>query len=413
MTSRVVITGMGTINPLGKDVSETWGNLVNGVSGVGSITLFDASELLAQIACEVKDFNPEDYMEVKEARRIDRLQQFALVAAGQALDQSGFDISKSDPARIGIIVSTAVGGMTSLGVGVDMLQERGPRRISPFFIPMFMPNAASGLISIHIGSTGPSFSVASACASGSDSIGLGSRLIQAGEIDVCIAGAAEATITLIAIAAFDRLGALSRKNDDFSQTPAPFDAERDGLVMGEGAGVLIIESLEHATARGANIIAELVGHGSTSDAFHITAPSELGVGGATAIRQALDSAGVGPEAVGYINAHGTATELNDVAETQAIKAVFGDQAYQVPISSTKSMTGHMMGATGALEAIICVQVIREGIVPPTIHLQNPDPQCDLDYVPNEARPADVDLAISNAFGFGGHNAVLAIRAFSD
>lgn len=412
MTRRVVITGMGTINSLGKTVKETWQAMLAGRSGVGPITLFDASDLLVQIACEVKDFDPAEYMSFKTARRQDRFEQLALAASREALEQSGLEIDESNAGRVGVIVSSAVGGLGTIEHGLRVLDDEGPRKISPFFIPMFMPNGAAGLLAIQLGARGPSFSIASACASGADGIGQAWNLIRSGAIDACLAGASEATVTRIGVSCFDRLGALSRRNDDFSGTPAPFDAERDGLVMGEGAAVLVLESLETARARGAQVLAELAGYGSTADAFHVTAPHDQGAGGAEAMRAALESAGADVKDVDYINAHGTGTQLNDVAETRAVKSLFGDLAYQVPISSTKSMTGHMMGATGALEAIVCVQAIREGAIPPTIHLTHPDPECDLDYVPNEARERKVDLALSNAFGFGGHNAVLALRSFS-
>ncbi|MGA9534253.1 MAG: beta-ketoacyl-ACP synthase II [Anaerolineales bacterium] len=412
MSTRVVVTGMGAISPLGLNLHDTWSNLVEGVSGVGRITLFDPSELLVKIACEVKGFEPEAYLEHREVRRRDRFEQFAAVAAQQALDQSGLDITPENAGRIGVVISSATGGITTFEDAMLTIYREGPRRMSPFVIPMFMANGAAGIVAIDVGAKGPSFSVASACASGADGIGQAWMLIRAGMIDAAITGGSEATITGLGIGAFDRLGALSRQNDDFSNTPAPFDETRDGLVMGEGCGVLIMESLEHAEARGAEIYAEMVGYGSTADAYHITAPAEGGEGGAAAMSQAMEIAGLTPEDVDYINAHGTGTELNDLAETKAIKAALGERAYQVPVSSTKSMTGHMMGATGALEAIFCVQAIRENVVPPTIHLHHPDPQCDLDYVPNEARQHEVNVTLSNAFGFGGHNAVLAFQAFS-
>ena len=404
---------MGTVNPLGHRVEETWERLKNGLSGVGPITLIETDDLLVKIACEVKDFNPAEYLDMKAARRIDRHQQFAKVAAQEALDQSGFEVGEEDPSRVGIVVSTAVGGMTTLDEGMEVLFNDGPRKLNPFFIPKFMPNGAAGLIGIDIGAQGPSYSLASACASGADSIGLGGQLIRANLIDACIVGSSEATITRIGVGSFDRLGALSRRNDDYSMTPAPFDRNRDGLVMGEGAGILVLETLERAKSRGAEIFGELVGHASTSDAFHITAPSEQGHGGAAAMRIAMDRAGLTPMDIQYINAHGTATQLNDAAETKAIKTAFGELAYQVPVSSTKSMTGHMMGATGAVEAIFCLLAIRDNIIPPTIHFAEADPECDLDYVPNESRELAVTTTLSNAFGFGGHNGVLAFSAFSD
>jgi beta-ketoacyl-acyl-carrier-protein synthase II len=412
MQERVVITGMGTVNPLGLNVSESWRNVTNGVSGVGPITLFDDSELQVHIACEVKNFEPEQFMEPKEARRRDRFEQLSTVAVQEALASSGLEIRESNANRVGVIISSAIGGLKSLQEAILTNYAEGPRRVSPFLIPMLMSNGAAGLAAIDHGIKGPCFSVASACASGADGIGMAWMMIKAGMLDACLAGASESTVTSLGLAAFDRVGALSRRKDDYSMTPQPFDKNRDGLVMGEGAAVLVLESESHAKARGANILAELAGYGSTADAFHVTAPHESGAGGAAAIRQALATAHAIPEDLGYISAHGTATELNDLSETRAIKAALGDLAYKIPVSSTKSMTGHMMGATGALEAIFCVQAVRDGILPPTIHYETPDPDCDLDYIPNVAREKEIELAISNAFGFGGHNAVLAIRKYS-
>jgi beta-ketoacyl-acyl-carrier-protein synthase II len=403
---------MGTVNPLGLTVDETWENVVQGVSGVGPITLFDSTELNVQIACEVKDFDPENYMQRREARRRDRFEQFAAAAALEALAQADFTVQEEHAGKVAVVVSTAVGGLNSMQQGVKTIAEVGPRRVSPFIIPMFIPNGASGLIAIEIGAKGPCFSLVSACASGADSLGHAVLMIRSGLIDVAIAGGSEAPVTILGVSAFDRLGACSRKNEEPYLTPRPFDRERDGLVVGEGAAVLVLESLEHAQARGAPILAELAGHASTTDAFHVTAPSEDGAGGAAAIRGALADAGRSAHEVGYINAHGTATQLNDVSETRAIKSALGEHASRVPVSSTKSMTGHMMGATGALEAIFCVMAIREGIIPPTLHLTEPDPECDLEHVPGVAREGEVNLALSNAFGFGGHNSVLAFQAFS-
>ena len=411
MQTRVVITGMGTINPLGHTVASTWQALLDGISGVGPITQCDTSDLLVQIACEVKEFDPAAHMEVREARRRDRFEQLAAVAARQAFVQASLEIEPDRAGRIGVIISSAVGGLASMEEGIIAVETVNPRRVSPFVIPMFMSNGAAGLVAIDVGAKGPCFSVASACASGADAIGQGAMLVQTGAVDAALVGASEAPITRIGIASFDRLGALSRRNDQPDLTPAPFDKDRDGLVMGEGAAILVIESLEHARARGAEILAELVGYGSTADAYHVTAPSEDGAGGSAAIRAAMAGAGVQAEQVSYINAHGTGTELNDISETRALKSALGEHAYRIPVSSTKSMTGHMMGATGALEAIICVQAIRTGWIPPTIHLNTPDPECDLDYVPNQARQREVEVALSNAFGFGGHNAVLAFRRF--
>src|SRR5687767_7706381 len=409
---RVVVTGMGTLNPLGLTVEESWKNAINGVSGVGPITLFDSSPLNVHFAAEVKNFEPDKYMDAKEARRRDRYEQLGAAAAKDALASSGLEVTEANAGRIGVLVASAVGGITSLQDAVITNYTEGPRRVSPFLIPMLMPNGAAGMIAIDNQIKGPCFSVASACASGSDGIGTAFLMLKAGMIDAALAGAAEVTICSTGVAAFDRVGAMSRRNDNYSMAPQPFDKNRDGLVMGEGAAVLVLERESHARARGANILAELAGYGATADAFHVTAPHEKGEGGAATMRMALNSAQANVDELGYINAHGTGTPLNDQSETRAVKAAFGEQAYQTPISSTKSMTGHMMGATGALEVIFCVQAVRDGILPPTIHYETPDPECDLDYIPNQAREKKITLALTNAFGFGGHNAVLAIRKYS-
>jgi 3-oxoacyl-[acyl-carrier-protein] synthase II len=409
---RVVITGMGTVNPLGLTVEESWRNAVNGVSGVGPITLFDSSALNVHFAAEVKGFEPGRYMDPKEARRRDRFEQLGVAAAKDALASSGLEITEANSGRTGVLVSSAIGGIKSLQDAVITNYTEGPRRVSPFLIPMLMPNGAAGMIAIDHQIKGPCFSVASACASGADGIGTAVLMLKAGMIDAALAGGAETTVCTTGVAAFDRVGAMSRRNEDFSMTPQPFDRNRDGLVMGEGAAVLVLETESHAKARGANILAELAGYGATADAFHVTAPHENGEGGSAAMRMALASAKATVDDLGYINAHGTGTALNDQSETRAVKAAFGEKAYEIPISSTKSMTGHMMGATGALEAIFCVQAIREGVLPPTVHYETPDPECDLDYIPNQAREKKINLAISNAFGFGGHNAVLAIRKYN-
>jgi 3-oxoacyl-[acyl-carrier-protein] synthase II len=411
MQEKIVITGMGTVNPLGLNVKETWENVIAGKTGVAPITLFDSrgADLNVHIAAEVKNFEPSNFMDAKEARRRDRFEQFAIAAAREAMNESGLQITESNAGRIGVIISSAIGGLTSLQEAILTNHEVGPRKVSPFFIPMLMANGGAGMTAIEFGIKGPCFSVASACASGADGIGTALMMLRSGMIDAAFTGAAECTLTSTGVAAFDRVGATSRKNDF---TPQPFDKERDGLVMGEGAAVFVLERESDAKKRGANIFAELAGYGATADAFHVTAPHEKGEGGAAAIRMALSSAGSNIDEVGYINAHGTGTMLNDQAETRAIKAAFGDElAYKIPISSTKSMTGHMMGATGALEVIFCVNAIKEGILPPTINYQTPDPECDLDYIPNKARETKISLAISNAFGFGGHNAVLAVRKY--
>jgi len=408
---RVVITGMGTVNPLGLNVEQTWKNILNGVSGVGPITLFDSSDLLVKIACEVKNFNPESYMPAKEARRRDRYEWFASAASQEALRQAGITSNDENAGRIGVVFSSAIGGIATLLNAFDTLQTEGPRRISPFIIPEFITDGAAGMISIDNGFRGPTLSVVSACASGTDAIGTSWMMIRSGVVDVAIAGASDAVLTEFGVSSFDRIGACSRRNEDYSMTPQPFDKNRDGLVIGEGAAALVLESESHARARGTGILAELAGYGATSDAFHITAPRDDGLGGAQAMLIALQSAAENPENLDYINAHGTSTVLNDTSETRAIKSAFGNIAYNIPVSSTKSMTGHMMGATGALEAIFCALTIRDNVLPPTIHYQTIDPDCDLDYIPNQPREKLVRLTLSNSFGFGGHNAVIAIRRY--
>lgn len=408
MTEKIVITGLGTVNGVANTVDETWDKIIHGVSGVGPITLFDASHYLVQVACEVKNFDPTLYVDAREVRRRDRYELFSAAAVAQALKQSGLEITEQNAPRIGTVISAAIGGIGAFEAGVLDIDREGFRRVSPFLIPQLMPNGAAGLVGIDHGPKGPAISVASACASGQDGIGTAWMMLRSGMIDAAVAGAAEAPITKTAVAAFDRMQAMSRRKEG---TPSPFDKRRDGLVIGEGAAILILETESHARKRGAVILAELAGYSASADAYHITAPHTQGIGGSQAIRNALAVAGVNLDQVDYINAHGTGTSLNDLSETRAIKGVFGERAYKIPISSTKSMTGHMMGATGALEAIFCVLAMRNGILPPTINYQEPDPECDLDYVPNKAREANVDVAITNAFGFGGHNAVLVLRKY--
>lgn len=408
---KIVITGMGTINPVGLNTADTWQNIINGVSGVAPVTRFDMSQWKVKIACEVKDFNPKDYMSAKDVRRRDRFEHFATVAAQEAMQDSGLEITEENTGRVGVLVSSALGGLHSFQDSVLRLEREGPRRINPFLIPMIMPNGAAGLIGIDHGLKGPAMSVASACASGIDGIGLAWMMLRLGMIDAAVTGASESVLTDAGLGAFERINALSLKKD-YTMTPAPFDKNRDGLVMGEGAAILVVETESHAKARGANILAELAGYSATADAFHVTAPTADGSGGGIAIANALISAGINVDEVGYISAHGTATPLNDLTETKAIKYAFGEQAYKIPISSTKSMTGHMMGATGALETFFCVKAIQDGILPPTIHYETPDPECDLDYIPNQAREKKVEVAINNAFGFGGHNSVLVIRKYA-
>ena len=411
MNEKVVVTGMGAISPLGLTVAQSWEAALNGVSGVAPVTRCDTSDQFVHIACEVKGFDPADYIDPKEVRRRDLFTHFAMVAVKEALAQSGLEIRPENSERVGMFVSSALGGMESVEEAVRTQVDRGSRRVNPFTVPMYMLNSAAGSIAIDLGINGQSCAVATACASGGDSIGLGWMLLRAGVLDAAIVGASDAPITSVGMAAFDRLGAMSRRNEDYSATPQPFDLNRDGFVLGEGAGVLVLERETTARQRGAEILAELAGYGATSDAYHITAPSEGGVGGARAIRIALNTAQAPLDTIGYINAHGTATNLNDLAETLAIKSVFGEDAYHIPVSSTKSMTGHMMGATGGLEAIFCVMAVSQGKIPPTIHYETPDPECDLDYIPNIARDHEVECAVNNSFGFGGHNAVVVIRKY--
>ncbi|MCC7358973.1 MAG: beta-ketoacyl-ACP synthase II [Anaerolineales bacterium] len=409
MARRVVITGLGTINPTGHNVKESWDNITNGRTGIAPIASFDTTNFLVKVAGEVKDFDPAQHMEAREARRRDRYQQFATVAAKEALAQSGLVVTPENAARVAVLINSAVGGIKALQDAVRATFEAGPRKINPFTIPMLMSNGAGGLVAIDIGAKGPNFSVSSACASANDGMGIAWHLMRSGVMDAAVIGGSDATVLEVGIGAFDRLGAMSHRTEAI---PQPFDKERDGVVMGEGAACLVIETLEHAQGRGATILAELAGYGVTADAFHITAPAEDGATGAAAMTQALAAAELNAADLGYISAHGTGTPLNDAAETAAVKRAFGEQAYRIPISSSKSMTGHMMGATGAVEAVFCVQAITTGVLPPTINYRTPDPACDLDYVPNTAREARVNAALSNAFGFGGHNAVLAFKRFT-
>ncbi|HEX2906326.1 MAG TPA: beta-ketoacyl-ACP synthase II [Phototrophicaceae bacterium] len=413
MTRRVVVTGMGIISPLGHTVESTWEAIKAGHCGIGPITRFDASNHLVKIAAEVKDWNPADYMPAKEARRRDRYQQFVVTAAAEAVRNSGFHVPEADPWRSSVVIGSAVGGVECYyEQATDFFKSGDPRRITPFGIPMLVVNGGSNLVSLEVGAMGPTATPVSACATGAECIGYAFHLIRMGRVDQALAGGGEAPIFPLGIATFDRVGACSRLNDDPQHASRPFDKSRLGLVFGEGAGVLALEELEFAKARGAHILAEMVGYGATSDAFHITAPDPEGRGAAQAIRQALEDAQLNPTDIHYINAHGTATALNDVMETKAVKLAFGDQAYKVPMSSTKSMTGHGMGATAAMEAAFSVLAIRDQVAPPTINLNEPDPECDLDYVPNTARPMPIQTVMSNSFGFGGHNVSLIFKAFN-
>ncbi len=406
---RVVVTGLGLVSPLGCSVSEFWDNLSNGVGGVGPITHFDSTNHASRVAAEVKDFDVTRWLERKEARRMDRFTQFGIAAAQMALQDAGLEISDGDATRVGVIIGSGIGGIQTLETQHQILMERGPDRISAFFVPMMIVNMVTGMISMRFGAKGPTNSTVTACASGANAIGDGFRILQYGDADVMIVGGAEAPITPLAVGGFASMKALSTRNDDPARASRPFDAERDGFVIGEGAGIVVLETLEHAKARGARIYCEMTGYGYTADAHHITAPAPGGEGAARAMRAAMKDAGVGLDEVDYINAHGTSTPLNDPFETQAIRAVFGERANSVPVSSTKSMTGHLLGAAGGVEFIALALTHTHGKIPPTINYENPDPECDLDYVPNTAREVDVKVALTNSLGFGGHNVTLATR----
>lgn len=407
---RVVVTGIGAISPLGSDVEEFWKRLLAGESGIGPVSRFDAASFDTRIAGEVKGFRAEDYMERKDVRRTDLFVQYALAATHQAVKQSGIQ-DAVDPDRCGVVVGSGIGGIATLEEQHRQLLERGPGRVSPFFIPMMISDMASGQISIQYGAKGPNYCTVSACASGAHAIGEAFRIIQNDEADVMITGGAEATVTPLSFAGFCSMKAMSTRNDEPTRASRPFDSQRDGFVMGEGAGILILEDLEHARKRGVSIQAEVIGYGATGDAHHMTAPAPEGEGAARAMRAAIEDSGIPLETFGYLNAHGTSTPLNDKFETQAIKSVFGASANRVAISSTKSMTGHLLGAAGGLETIICVLALDRQILPPTINYENPDPDCDLDYVPNTARKVDLRAALSNSLGFGGHNVTLALSRY--
>lgn len=409
---RVVVTGLGAVTPIGNDVSSYWDGLRSGRNGVAAITLFDASRHACRFAAEVKGFDPSGWLEPKEAKRWDRFCQFGVVAAKQAVAHAGLTIDEANQHRVGVAIGSGVGGLLMMETQAHVLKDRGPDRVSPFCVPMMIPNMATGLTAIALGAKGPSTAVATACAAGSNAIGDAFRIIQLGHADAMVCGGAESAITPLGVAGFASAKALSFRNDDPATASRPFDAERNGFVIGEGAGVLVLESLEHAEARGAHILAEIVGYGMTCDAHHITAPSPGGVGGAEAMRLALKDAGLAAESVDYINAHGTSTQANDANETSAIKSALGGHAYTTPVSSTKSMTGHLLGGSGGIEAVAAVLAMEHGIVPPTINYQNPDPACDLDVVPNQARERKLDVVLSNSFGFGGHNVCLAFRRMS-
>ena len=413
MRKRVVVTGLGTVSPLGNNVKTTWTNLVSGKSGARPITLFDSSQHKCQIAAEVKEFDAIALFGNRESRRMDRCTQFAMASAQEALLNADLTIDDTNRDRVGAIIGTGIGGLGTLSNGYDTLSQRGPMKVSPFLIPMMLPDTSGGMVAIHFGIRGPNFAVVTACATGTNSIGEATEVIRRGQADVMLAGGTEAGIVPISFAGMGVMGALTTRNDEPERASRPFDLNRDGFLMGEGAAVLILESLEHAQARGARILCEVSGYGSNNDAFHISAPAENGEGAARCMRMAIDDAHLAGEQISYINAHGTSTPLNDKNETAAIKKVFGEAAYEIPVSSIKSMTGHLLGASGALEAIVCVKTIEEQLLPPTINYETPDPDCDLDYVPNRSRSWEVNRAMSNSFGFGGHNASLIVRRWDN
>ena len=412
MTRRVVVTGIGMITALGHNACDNWQALVAGRSGIRRTSLFDPAAYESQVAGEVPDFDPTAYMDRKEARRADRVTQFAFVAAQEALAQSGYDPrTAGDGDDMAVILGTAIGGITTLVAEYDTLREKGPSRVSPFLMPMMLPDMSSGQLSIKLGARGVNYSLVSACASGADSIGEAANIIRRRDAEIAIAGGTEAAISPLVMAGFSAAKALTTRNAEPATASKPFDLNRDGFILAEGAGVVVLESEEHALARGATILAELAGYGATSDAFHITQPDENGEGAARAMKRALAAAGLAPDDIDYVNAHGTSTPLNDKLETVALKKVFGEYAYELPVSSTKSMTGHLLGAAGAVEAGICVLALQHGVIPPTANYETPDPDCDLDYVPNVARSASLEAVMTNSLGFGGHNSSLIIRRY--
>ncbi len=410
---RVVVTGMGCVSPLGNNVKTTWESIIAGKSGVGPITLFNTDGFKTRIGGEVKNFDPEASLGRKIARRTDRFTQFAMEAASQALQQSNLEITDVNRDRVGVVIGTGIGGVATVLAGTERYLEKGPRWVNPHMVPMMLPDSSSGHIAIKFGLRGPNMAIVTACASGANAIGEAAEMIRRGVADAMVAGGAEAAIVPVALAGFNVMDAVSKRNDNPEGASRPFDLDRDGFVIGEGGATLILESFEHAQARGATILAELQGYSATNDAFHVTAPAPSGAGAAMCMDLALKNADVEPKKINYINAHGTSTPLNDPSETAAIKEVFGDLAYKIPISSTKSMTGHLLGAAGAIEAIFSIKVMEEGIIPPTINQETPDPACDLDYVPNEARKSDARMVMSNSFGFGGHNACLVFSKIDD
>src|SRR5579859_3562822 len=407
---RVAVTGMGFITPIGNDQETVWSNMVEGVSGIGPLTRFDTTGFDTKIGGEVKGFNPEEYMDRKTARHLGRYCQYALGAAKQALAHARLDPAEMDPDDVGVIVSSGIGGLEEIEKSHTMLIQRGPKRISPFTVQMMIADMAAGVVAIHTKAGGPNYAIVSACASGSHGVGEAAEIIKRGDAVAMLAGGSEATITPLTMGAFCQIKATSERNDEPERACRPWDIDRDGFVMGEGSVIFVLEDMDFARSRGAQVLAEIAGYGASADMYHFTAPHPEGKGASRAMRRALENSGVDPKDVGYINAHGTSTKLGDLAETKAIKEVFGDQAHKVAISSTKSVHGHLLGAAGAIEAAACVMAINRGLIPPTINLDNQDPECDLDYVPNKARKADIKVAMSNSFGFGGHNATLVIKA---
>jgi 3-oxoacyl-[acyl-carrier-protein] synthase II len=412
MTTRVVITGMGCVSPLGNNVPSTWETAVAGKSGVGPITLFDARDFVTRFAAEVKSFDPVALFGRKEARRMDRYTQFAVAATKEALADAHLEINDENRERVGVYIGTGIGGISTLLAEVEVFREKGPRRVSPFLVPMMLPDTAGAQVSILFGMRGPNLGINAACATGSNTIGEAAEVIRRGAADVMLAGGAEAGIVPLAVAGFSVMGATSTRNDAPEKASRPFDKDRDGFVVGEGGAVVVLESEEYAKARGAHMYGEVLGYGITNDAYHISAPLENGAGAVTCMRLALKQAQLKPEDIDYLNAHGTSTPINDKSETAAVKTVFGEKAYDLAISSTKSMTGHLLGAAGALEAIFCVKALLHAILPPTINYETPDPECDLDYVPNQRREKKVRRVMSNSFGFGGHNACLVLGQYA-
>jgi len=408
---RVVITGLGAITPVGLNVKEFWNAVINGKSGIGPLTYFDTTEYTTKIAGEIKNFKPQDHFSPKDLRKMDNFVQYALVASREAVKDAELDLSRIDPHRVGVIVGVGIGGIKVIEEQLHILDTKGPGKVSPFLIPKIIPNMASGIISIEFGFKGPNSCIVTACASGTNSIGDSFKIIQRGDADIMISGGSESTITRLGVAGFCNMGALSRRNNEPEKASRPFDKDRDGFVVAEGAGIVILEALEHAIKRNAKIYAEIIGYGMTGDAYHITAPDETAEGGMNAMKLALNDAGLAPDELEYINAHGTSTPLNDKCETLAIKKVFGDYAYKIPVNSTKSMIGHLLGGAGGIEFIVLVLTIKEGIIHPTINYETPDPDCDLDYVPNIARKQEVRTGLSNSLGFGGHNAIVVAKKF--